>query len=161
MMRISVLRPASVISAALTLLCVTALGHAQVPGAAYPLPPGQPAIGFPGAPAGYALPPNPLADLKLTADQLAKMKEIGQAAEKNNNATVQKLAEQTVKLNEQMAVERPDPKSIGSLYAEVSSLQRQLLEAGVETNNQQMDVLTPEQKAKWRAFQQSVRLTYR
>lgn len=143
-----------------SLLCATAHVHAQVPGA-YPMPPAPPAIGFPGAPAGYAQPPKPVAELNLTAEQQAKMKEIGQAAEKHNAGTAQKLAEQAAKLNQQMAAERPDPKAIGALFAEISGLQRELLEAGIETHNRQMDVLTQEQKAKWRAFQQNISRAFR
>jgi Spy/CpxP family protein refolding chaperone len=65
------------------------------------------------------------------------------------------------KLNQQMAAEQPDPKAIGAQFAEVSGLQRQLLEAGVATHNRQMDVLTPDQKAKWRTFQQNVSRAFR
>jgi Spy/CpxP family protein refolding chaperone len=131
-----------------------------MPGA-YPMAPGQLPMGLPGPATGYPMPPNPVAELNLTAEQQGRMKEIGQTAEKNNAATLKKLAEQTAKLNQQMAVERPDPKGIGAIYAEVSNLQRQLIEAGIETHNKQMDVMTPEQKAKWRSFQQSVSRSFR
>lgn len=134
--------------------------HAQMPGA-YPMLPGQTPMGLPGTATGYPMPPNPLAELNLTADQLAKMKEIGQAAEKKNTATAQKLVEQAAKLSQQVAAERPDPKAAGALFAEIAALQRQLLEAGVETQNLQTDVLTPEQKVKWRAFQQGARFSGR
>jgi len=97
--------------------------------------------------------------LDLTADQQAKINKIFDDKRKQHWAIMGKMMEEQNKLRDLSNVDKPDPKKIGAVYAEIAKLQQQMIESHVQATNQMQDILTKEQRDQLRQWHRGGRGT--
>ena len=108
----------------------------------------------PGMMGGYGM-----GMLDLTADQQAKINKIFDDKRKQHWAIMGKMMEEQNKLRDLSNVDKPDPKKIGAVYAEIAKLQQQMIESHVQATNQMQDILTKEQRDQLRQWHRGGRGT--
>ncbi|NIO40423.1 MAG: periplasmic heavy metal sensor [Burkholderiales bacterium] len=87
----------------------------------------------------------PLHMLDLSEEQWAKVRSIQDNVRKQHWQIMGKIMDESSMLQELFAVDKPDPKKIGSVYGKIFDLRRQMIESGIEAHNQIEAVLTKEQ----------------
>ena len=100
---------------------------------------------------GYGM--GPLWMLDLSDAQRAKINAIADSLRKKHWAIMGQIQDDEAKLRDLYAASEPDPKGVGSVYAHISKLRQEMLEAHVQAMNQARAVLTPEQRNqfdRWR-----------
>jgi Spy/CpxP family protein refolding chaperone len=97
----------------------------------------------------------PLAMLDLNPDQRTRINRIELDLRKQIWALRGKTFDAQAQLQDLYSADRPDPKKIGALYAQIFDVRRQMAEATIDAMNRARDVLNKEQQAKLKAFQQS------
>ena len=110
--------------------------------------------GYMGMMGGYGM-----GMLDLTADQQAKINKIFDDKRKQHWAIMGKMMEEQNKLRDLSNVDKPDPKKIGAVYAEIAKLQQQMIESHVQATNQMQDILTKEQRDQLRQWHRGGRGT--
>ncbi len=99
---------------------------------------------------------NPLAMLKLDEEQTKKLKAIAEEAQKHAAELMKSLGDGAKELQKVLAAATPDAKVIGDAYSKVSDIQRQIIEAGVNTYNKELAVFTEEQRKLWDAMRKQM-----
>ncbi len=140
---------------------------AKKPAAAAPAHPGAPAPAYPcesemmpghgmmdgmGGMGGGMMMQSPrmhmLKFLDLTDDQRAQINKLNDDLQHKNWERMGLIQDETAKLRDLYEADKRDPKAIGSQYQKIFDLQRQMIEAMVDTQNRVEDVLTPDQRAQ-------------
>ncbi len=98
-----------------------------------------------GGPDGH-LGLGPIWRLDLTDGQRTQLRKMANDFRKANWTTIGNLLDARARLHELESAAQPDPKQVGSAFADVSKLRQALLEAGVQARNQALAVLTPAQR---------------
>lgn len=146
-----------------TAFLATTLMFAAVPAAlaepdpAMPGPPMQPmmhgshhgagAMGMPGG--RWAGPAFARLDrLELSDEQRAQLRKLKSELRRKNWELMGKAMDEKDKLHNLYAADKRDPKAIGAVYGTIFGLQRQMIEASVETLNRAEALLTAEQRAE-------------
>ncbi|MEE9596724.1 MAG: Spy/CpxP family protein refolding chaperone [Acidiferrobacterales bacterium] len=84
--------------------------------------------------------------LDLTKEQRANMHKLQDQVRKTNWDTMGKIMDESSKLRELFAADKPDPKKIGAVYGNIFDLRRQMIESKIDTHNRVDAVLTKEQR---------------
>ena len=84
----------------------------------------------------------------LTEDQQKSINGIHDSMRKNHWELMGSAMDEQVNLRDAMAVDRPDPKSVGEIYGRLFDLKRKMIESRLETHNSVLDILSDEQKAQ-------------
>jgi Spy/CpxP family protein refolding chaperone len=95
----------------------------------------------------------PIWRLDLSDAQRADLRKIAGDYRRANWATIGNLIDARAKLRELESASQPDPKQVGTSFAEVSRLRQILLQAGIQARNQAVAALTPDQRKQldqWR-----------
>jgi Spy/CpxP family protein refolding chaperone len=102
---------------------------------------------------GGALSLGPIWRLDLTDAQRAQLRKLAGDFRRANWNTIGSLIDAREKLRDLESAPQPDPKQVGTAFADVSKLRQALLEAGVQARSQALAVLTPAQRQQletWR-----------
>lgn len=89
-------------------------------------------------------------ELDLNAEQQQKINDIEYGLRKKHWEIMGQMIDQQAALQKAYATDRPDPKTVGSVYSQIFDLKRQMIEAALEAKNGMMDVLTEDQLAQMR-----------
>ncbi len=89
-----------------------------------------------------------LGTLALGKEQHSKIIKLSDELKHNNWATQGLINDETAKLRDLYEADKRDPAAIGKEYQKVFDLQRQMIEAYLDTQNRIEEILTPEQLAK-------------
>jgi Spy/CpxP family protein refolding chaperone len=84
--------------------------------------------------------------LDLTKEQRASIHKLQDQLRKTNWGTMGKVMDESSKLRELFAADKPDPKKIGAVYGNIFDLKRQMIESKIDTHNRADAVLTEEQR---------------
>jgi Spy/CpxP family protein refolding chaperone len=94
----------------------------------------------------------PMHMLDLSTEQRRQHHAINTALHRENWTRMGKVMELSQQLNELYLAEPPDPKAIGKVHAEISDIQRQMIEARVAAQNKLNALLTDKQRKDLRAL---------
>lgn len=86
--------------------------------------------------------------LELDDAQRAEIRKIRSQLRKESLPIMGRVMDEQDKLCDLYAQERRDAKAIGSVYAKIFDMQRQMIEASIEAHNRAREVLTDEQRAR-------------
>ncbi|MGD8483232.1 MAG: periplasmic heavy metal sensor [Thioalkalispiraceae bacterium] len=86
--------------------------------------------------------------LELSAQQRKALRDIHRNNRTQRWALKDKIADYSDQLRTLYDADKPDAKTIGSVYEKIFDIQRQLIEHNINMRNQQYDVLTKKQKEK-------------
>jgi Spy/CpxP family protein refolding chaperone len=84
--------------------------------------------------------------LDLTKEQRASMHKLQDQLRRTNWDTMGKIMDESSKLRELFAADKPDAKRIGAVYGNIFNLRRQMIESKIDTHNRVDAVLTKEQR---------------
>lgn len=87
----------------------------------------------------------PLHMLDLSDEQRAKIRSIQENVRKQHWEIMGRIMDESSKLYDLFAADKPDPKKIGSVYGKIFDLKRQMIETSIDARNQMEGVLTKEQ----------------
>ena len=90
--------------------------------------------------------------LDLTDEQRDKIEKIYDDVRRKNWDTYGKIMDEQSKLRDLYSGDTVDPKKVGAIYAGISKLHQQVIEANVEAHNRVQAVLTKEQKEQLRQW---------
>ena len=93
--------------------------------------------------------------MDLNADQRARLNKIQNDLRKQQWGLMGRILDERARLTDLYAMDRPDPKKIGQVYAAIFDLRRQMIEARIDAANRGRDLLTKEQLDKLRQLMQS------
>ncbi|MFQ6021968.1 MAG: Spy/CpxP family protein refolding chaperone [Acidiferrobacterales bacterium] len=88
----------------------------------------------------------PLWMLDLSDDQRTKLHKIQDELRKTHWNTMGKIMDESSKLSELFAADKPDAKKIGAVYGNIFDLRRQMIEVSIDVHNRMDAVLTKEQR---------------
>jgi len=91
---------------------------------------------------------NMVMSLDLNDEQRSKAYKLSDELKHNNWATMGLIMDESAKLRELYAADKPDPSAIGKVYQKMFDLQRQMIEATITIGNRAEELLTPEQRAQ-------------
>ena len=83
--------------------------------------------------------------LDLTKEQRASIHKLQNQLRRTNWDTMGKIMDESSKLSELFATDKPDSKKIGAVYGNMFNLRRQMIESKIDTHNRIDAVLTEEQ----------------
>jgi len=86
--------------------------------------------------------------LELDDAQRATLRKVRSQLRKESLPIMGRIMDEQDKLCDLYAQERRDAKAIGSVYAKIFDMQRQMIEASIEAHNRAREVLTDEQRAQ-------------
>ncbi len=149
---------------AATLLLAAGPAALAEPDPAMPGPPMQPmmhgsphgagAMGMPGG--RWAGPAFARLDrLELSDEQRAQLRKLKSELRRKNWELMGKVMDEKDKLHNLYAADKRDPKVIGAVYGTIFGLQRQMIEASVETLNRAEALLTAEQRAEFKRLRRA------
>ncbi len=84
--------------------------------------------------------------LDLTKEQRASMHKLQDQLRRTNWDTMGKIMDESSKLRELFAADKPDAKRIGAVYGNIFDLRRQIIESKIDTHNRVDGLLTKEQR---------------
>jgi Spy/CpxP family protein refolding chaperone len=82
----------------------------------------------------------------LTDQQRSQIQKIQDELVKKHLATRSKIVEEQFRLRDLSAADKPDAAAIGAAYKNIFDLQRQMIEATIDSRNRMYELLTPEQR---------------
>lgn len=88
--------------------------------------------------------------LNLSDEQRSKVNKLSDELKHDNWATMGQIMDESTKLRDLYAADRPDPSAIGKIYQKMFDMQRQMIEATIAAENRAEELLTPEQHTKVR-----------
>jgi len=94
----------------------------------------------------------PMHMLGLSDAQRKKANAINDATRKQNWDTMGKIMDESSKLRDLYAVDRPDVNKISAAYDRIFALQKKMIQARLKARNQQYDLLTDEQKKELKEY---------
>jgi Spy/CpxP family protein refolding chaperone len=97
-----------------------------------------------GMMSGYGM--GPIWMLDLSDPQRAKVNAIGDQLRKTHWTIMGKILDEQTKLRDLNSQAEPDPKAVGAVYASISRLRQEMVEAHVQATNRARAVLTKEQR---------------
>lgn len=89
-----------------------------------------------------------LSTLNLSKDQQKQIDKLHDDMRKKHWNTMGEIMNLETKLRDEYQTDKPDPKAVGEIYDEISSLRKQIVVSRVETMNKVRDLLTDEQREK-------------
>jgi len=89
-------------------------------------------------------------DLDLSKEQRDKIRAIMQESRKTHLELMSKMLDASDKLSDLYDNDMPDPDKIGKAYDEVFAIKKQMIQEGLRTRNKAFEVLTKEQREKYR-----------
>lgn len=104
----------------------------------------------PGMMGGYGM--GPLNMLNLSDDQRRHYNAITSDLRKKHWEHMGKILEDEQRLEELYSKERPDPKAIAKVQADIDAVRRQMIEESVEAQNKLNDLVTDEQRKELREY---------
>jgi Spy/CpxP family protein refolding chaperone len=84
--------------------------------------------------------------LDLTEEQRASIHKLRDQLRRTNWDTMGKIMDESSKLRELFAADKPDAKTIGAVYGNIFDLRRQMIEGKIDTHNRVDGLLTKEQR---------------
>ena len=92
-----------------------------------------------------------LVGLDLTDKQREQIRDIQRNMRKQHFELMDKMMDTSDKLYKLYDVDKPDPEKIGKVYDEIYKIKRQMIQEHIEIRNRVYDLLTKEQREKFRA----------
>ena len=106
----------------------------------------------PGMGRGYGPGGGPFAALDLKDEQREKVFAIQEEARSKNWSTMGQLRSEQSKLRRMYYADKVDAKAVSEQQKKVDELRRQMQQSRIETHNQVLAILTPEQRKQVRQF---------
>ncbi len=94
----------------------------------------------------------PLQALDLNEQQQTRINQIRDETRRKNWESMGKLMDEQARLRDLLAAEKRDPAAIGKQSMKMADLQRQLLEASIESHNRIEALLSKEQRDQLRSY---------
>lgn len=101
-----------------------------------------------------------LGALALSDEQRAKVNKLADELKHNNWATQGLINDETARLRDLYEADKRDPAAIGKEYQKIFELERQMIEAYLDTQNRIDALLSPEQLAKMKEARRAMRHMY-
>ena len=92
-----------------------------------------------------------LSGLDLTDKQRDQIRDIQRSMRKQHWDLMEKMMDTSDKLYKLYDVDKPDPDKIGKVYDEIYKIKRQMIQEHIEIRNKIYDLLTKEQREKFKA----------
>lgn len=93
----------------------------------------------------------------LNDEQRSKINKLSDALRHNNWTTMGLIMDESAKLRDLYAADKRNPSAIGKNYQKIFDLQRQMIEAMIDTENQADEILTPEQRTQLKNMHQKMK----
>jgi hypothetical protein len=93
--------------------------------------------------------------LDLSDEQRSKINKLSDELRHNNWTTKGLIMDESAKLRDLYAADKRDPSAIGKEYQKIFDLKRKMIEATITTQNRIEEVLTPEQRTKFKGMRDS------
>lgn len=95
---------------------------------------------------------NMVKSLDLSSEQRSKINKLSDTLRHDNWAAMGLIMDESAKLRDLYAADKRNPSAIGKEYQKIFDLQRQMIEAMIETENRADELLTPEQRAQLKSM---------
>lgn len=92
-----------------------------------------------------------LRGLDLTDKQHDQIRDIQRSMRKQHWGLMEKMMDTSDKLYKLYDIDKPDPDKIGKVYDEIYKIKRQMIQEHIELRNKIYDLLTKEQREKFKA----------
>lgn len=86
--------------------------------------------------------------LELSDEQRSRINKLSDELTHNNWVTTGSITDESAKLRDLYAADKRDPSAIGKEYQKIFDMERQMIEATVDTQNRIEELLTPEQRTQ-------------
>lgn len=94
--------------------------------------------------------------LDLGDEQRSRINKLSDELTHNNWVTMGSITDESAKLRDLYAADKRDPSTIGKEYQKIFDLERQMIEATIDTQNRIEELLTPEQRTQLKDMHQKM-----